>query len=124
MPKDVLGIFYFILILYPKNLLGKNLLGILFARKFIMLFNVLGLPRIANPYILHGSCGKISIILQHIFRECSLLLLVLVLLDENILLVKFFLDVIYRTQRNSRKYSHVKRKQRKPSSLLDHPTFV
>jgi len=64
----------------PKNLLKKiaYLAGGCFGQS-IVLIDICSFPRIANPNISHCTSGKISIIVEHIFRQLALLLLVLVL---------------------------------------------
>jgi hypothetical protein len=97
----------------PKCL---RLIRRLFLSQPIMLVDIYRLPGIADPNIPRSSRSQVSILGQHILRQLSFLLFVLILFPAvrntaNLSLVK-------------REYSHAKRILRTPSSPLYHPTFV
>lgn len=53
--------------------------------------DVLGLPWIANPDITSGDCSKVSSVLHHVGGQCTLLVLVFVLVgDERTCQFSFF----------------------------------
>jgi hypothetical protein len=47
--------------------------------QLVVLVDIGGLPRIANPHIRNGDCSQIAIVVKHILGKMTLLVLVLVM---------------------------------------------
>jgi hypothetical protein len=63
---------------YPGPIVTLLLLGCLGAQS-VVLVNIYGLPRIADPLITNSTGGDIATLLKHVLGEGSLLRLILVL---------------------------------------------